>query len=73
MEKTDKKNYMDALKEWAETIAEKPSKEMDDWDRVFYVDGAPFEIHVKPYATLENLQYIITFVEEYLERFDKQS
>ena len=70
MEQTDKNNYINALKEWAETIVEKPSKEMDNCDRVFHVDGVPFEIHLKPYATLEDLHRIITFVEEYLERYE---
>lgn len=53
------------LRKLTDASEDMKTENTEPFDGVFRVEGVPFEIHIKPEATLEDLELVIKLVEEF--------
>ena len=53
------------LRKLTDASEDMKTENTEPFDGVLRIDGIPFEIHMKPEATLEDLEHVIKLVEEY--------
>ena len=59
-----KNGFLEKVPELLQQLSEVKAEDCEPFDGTFQVDGVPFEVRLKPHATIEDLQRIANYSKE---------